>query len=128
MIGCVLLIAVIILTTSILTPVIAGGIFAPDYAFASSPVLEDGLLIIFANRSVFAFDPESGEPVWDTWFDPPPQNSGEEAWSTRLRYGSCIAAGEVLILLTEQGDLITARVDPSNYSRLTEADLSRGLY
>ena len=108
LIGCVLLIAVIILTTSILTPVIAGGIFAPDY--------------------VFAFDPESGEPVWDTWFDPPPQNSGEEAWSTRLRYGSCIAAGEVLILLTEQGDLITARVDPSNYSRLTEADLSRGLY
>jgi outer membrane protein assembly factor BamB len=41
--------------------------------------------------------------------------SGKKKWSQKLGFGGWTAAGDKLIVLTEKGDLVVAKADPSKY-------------
>jgi outer membrane protein assembly factor BamB len=54
--------------------------------------------------------------------------TGREAWSAPLGFGSLIAAGRRLIVLTSAGTLITAEADPAGYRELARGSLPRNQY
>jgi outer membrane protein assembly factor BamB len=54
--------------------------------------------------------------------------TGETAWSAPLGFGSLIAAGKRLVVLTSVGTIVVADADPSAYRELARCSLPRNQY
>jgi outer membrane protein assembly factor BamB len=54
--------------------------------------------------------------------------TGRETWSARLGFGSLIAAGRRLIVLTSTGTIVTVEADPSAYREIARGSLPRSQY
>ena len=83
----------------------------------SSPVLIDGAL--------YGFDGNAGGSARFGCVD---FGTGEQLWTTPMRYGSCAAIGDTLIVLSEQGGLLSVEASRDGYRKTSETRLPPGQY